>query len=141
MDYFDLKNDNPSNKAYFNGIINDETRILLAKHGACQPQWKGPVKLTNDKDFDITPYYSYRHEQAHAGCLAFSPISKQVYCRDCWLFADKRDDWSQGFEPDTKHLLRRIKRHKRNHDHIASSATLLRWKTDQTIGKHNEKKY
>ena len=70
--------------------------------------------------------------------LEFSPTSKQIYCDDCWLFADKKDDWVRGFEPNTKHLLRRIKRHERNHDHIGASATLHRWKTDQTIDKENE---
>ena len=140
---FDLNNDNPPDKAHFTGVINDTTRTLLAKQGACQP--KAPIKL-NDKDFDVDAYYYYAHEQA-AGCssiklhrswLAFSPTSKQIYCHDCLLFADKKDDWVQGFEPNTKHLLRRIKRHERNHDHIGASATLHRWKTDQTIDKENE---
>ena len=62
-----------------------------------------------------------------------------MYCHDCWLFADTKNDWVDGFEPNTRHLLRKIKRHERNAEHIGASATLYRWNVNTIIDAENEK--
>ena len=56
-----------------------------------------------------------------------------MYCHDRWLFSSESNDWTEGFEPNTKNLARKIRRHEKNRGHVAASKIAYRWRTGNTI--------
>ena len=59
-----------------------------------------------------------------------------MYCHDCWLFSSEINDWTEGFEPNTKNLARKIRRREKNR---AASKIAYRWRTGNTIDTLSEK--
>ena len=80
-------------------IHMDSHTRLRWKNTSCAHLSKATNGNGECKVINVDSYYHYHHEQSgstpiklHRSWLGFSSTSKEMYCRDCWLFADTKND-------------------------------------------------